>query len=120
MERMSPESRRDFWEKLFDLADAGTTILVSTHYMDEAERCHKLAYIAHGKLLIKGTLKEILEKIHAKGYYRLYVDGGRTIQSFLKEDLILSSHLAILLSADPPAWGEHWKKLSPSTALIRN
>ena len=46
---VDPENRRDFWEKLFDLSDAGTTILVSTHYMDEAERCHQLAILATGQ-----------------------------------------------------------------------
>jgi ABC-2 type transport system ATP-binding protein len=52
---VDPESRRDFWEKLFELADAGTTILVSTHYMDEAERCHRLAILDHGVLVADGT-----------------------------------------------------------------
>jgi len=51
---VDPESRRDFWEKLFDLADAGTTILVSTHYMDEAERCHRLAILDSGVLVADG------------------------------------------------------------------
>ena len=51
---VDPESRRDFWEKLFDLADAGTTILVSTHYMDEAERCHRLAILDEGVLVADG------------------------------------------------------------------
>jgi len=52
---VDPESRRDFWEKLFDLADIGTTILVSTHYMDEAERCHRLAILDHGHLVADGV-----------------------------------------------------------------
>ena len=52
---VDPESRRDFWEKLFELADAGTTILVSTHYMDEAERCHRLAILDRGVLVADGT-----------------------------------------------------------------
>ncbi len=52
---VDPESRRDFWEKLFDLADAGTTLLVSTHYMDEAERCHRLAILDRGVLVADGT-----------------------------------------------------------------
>ena len=52
---VDPESRRDFWETLFDLADAGTTMLVSTHYMDEAERCHRLAILDRGVLVADGT-----------------------------------------------------------------
>lgn len=52
---VDPESRRDFWEKLFDLADTGTTILVSTHYMDEAERCHRIAILETGRLVADGT-----------------------------------------------------------------
>ena len=57
---VDPESRRAFWEKLFDLVDAGTTILVSTHYMDEAERCHEIAYIAYGVMLARGTIAEVI------------------------------------------------------------
>ena len=56
---VDPESRRDFWEKLFELADAGTTILVSTHYMDEAERCHRLAILDRGVLVADGTPAEL-------------------------------------------------------------
>lgn len=56
---VDPESRRDFWEKLFELADAGTTILVSTHYMDEAERCHRLAILDQGVLVADGTPAEL-------------------------------------------------------------
>ena len=52
---VDPESRRDFWEKLFELADSGTTLLVSTHYMDEAERCHRLAILDRGVLVADGT-----------------------------------------------------------------
>ena len=52
---VDPESRRDFWEKLFDLADQGTTLLVSTHYMDEAERCHRLAILDQGLLVADDT-----------------------------------------------------------------
>lgn len=56
---VDPESRRDFWEKLFELADAGTTLLVSTHYMDEAERCHRLAILDQGVLVADGTPDEL-------------------------------------------------------------
>ncbi|MGY0503769.1 ATP-binding cassette domain-containing protein [Luteimonas sp. e5] len=52
---VDPESRRDFWERLFELADAGATLLVSTHYMDEAERCHGLAILDRGRLVADGA-----------------------------------------------------------------
>lgn len=52
---VDPESRRDFWASLFELADAGTTLLVSTHYMDEAERCHRLAILESGRLVADDT-----------------------------------------------------------------
>jgi ABC-2 type transport system ATP-binding protein len=51
---VDPQSRRDFWDNLFDLAEAGTTILVSTHFMDEAERCHRLAFLDRGRLVAEG------------------------------------------------------------------
>jgi ABC-2 type transport system ATP-binding protein len=60
---VDPENRRDFWEKLFDLSDAGTTILVSTHYMDEAERCHQLAILETGHLRNQGTPQDLLAQL---------------------------------------------------------
>jgi ABC-2 type transport system ATP-binding protein len=60
---VDPENRRDFWEKLFDLSDAGTTILVSTHYMDEAERCHQLAILETGHLRNQGTPQALLAQL---------------------------------------------------------
>ena len=58
---VDPQSRRDFWAKLFELAEAGTTILVSTHYMDEAERCHRLAILDRGVKVADGTPQELKE-----------------------------------------------------------
>jgi len=57
---VDPQSRRDFWESLFRLVERGTTILVSTHYMDEAERCHRLVYISYGRVLTAGTADEVV------------------------------------------------------------
>ena len=57
---VDPAARRDFWEELHRLAAEGISVLVSTHYMDEAERCHKLAYLAYGKLLVQGTAAEVV------------------------------------------------------------
>ncbi len=61
---VDPKARRDFWEEIHDLADQGLTFLITTHYMDEAERCHKLAYISYGNLLVTGTAAEVIE--HAR------------------------------------------------------
>jgi ABC-2 type transport system ATP-binding protein len=58
---VDPRSRRDFWAKLFELSDAGTTILVSTHYMDEAERCHRLAILDRGVKVADGAPAELQE-----------------------------------------------------------
>jgi ABC-2 type transport system ATP-binding protein len=57
---VDPQARRDFWEEIHALAAGGISVLVSTHYMDEAERCHRLAYIAYGDLLATGTPEEVL------------------------------------------------------------
>jgi ABC-2 type transport system ATP-binding protein len=62
---VDPQSRRDFWEKLFELSAAGTTILVSTHLMDEAERCHRLAILDHGVLVAEGEPKQLMQEIDA-------------------------------------------------------
>ena len=57
---VDPKARRDFWDELHQLAARGVSVLVSTHYMDEAQRCHKLAYIAYGRLMAQGTAAEII------------------------------------------------------------
>ncbi len=57
---VDPSARREFWDQIHELAAGGMTVLVSTHYMDEAERCHELAYIAYGKLLARGTVEQVV------------------------------------------------------------
>ena len=57
---VDPKARRDFWDEIHRLAADGLTVLITTHYMDEAERCHRLAYLAYGTLLTRGTLPEVL------------------------------------------------------------
>ncbi|MGL1862190.1 MAG: ABC transporter ATP-binding protein [Pseudodesulfovibrio sp.] len=57
---VDPGARRDFWDQVHTLASQGITALISTHYMDEAERCHRLAYIAYGNLLASGTVEEMI------------------------------------------------------------
>ncbi|MEI6210283.1 MAG: ABC transporter ATP-binding protein [bacterium] len=70
---VDPAARRDFWEELHRLAARGISVLVSTHYMDEAERCHKVAYIANGRLLAQGTAPEVVE---AQGLSTWAIRGG--------------------------------------------
>jgi hypothetical protein len=59
---VDPNARREFWEMIHELAASGVTILVSTHYMDEAERCHRIAYLAWGKLLLVGSVDEVVAR----------------------------------------------------------
>ena len=59
---VDPGARRDFWDEVHNLASQGITALISTHYMDEAERCHRLAYIAYGTLLAAGTVEEMIHR----------------------------------------------------------
>jgi ABC-2 type transport system ATP-binding protein len=63
---VDPENRRAFWESLFDLVEENTTILVSTHYMDEAERCHALAILDHGRLVAEGSPAQLSRDIDAQ------------------------------------------------------
>ncbi len=61
---VDPKARRDFWSEIHGLAADGLTVLVSTHYMDEAERCHEIAYIAFGEVLTRGTVNEVIANSH--------------------------------------------------------
>ena len=65
---VDPKARRDFWNEIHALATEGLTVLVSTHYMDEAERCHEIAYIAYGHLLAHGTVDEVIAKSELSTY----------------------------------------------------
>jgi ABC-2 type transport system ATP-binding protein len=61
---VDPKARRDFWDEIHALAHQGLTVLVSTHYMDEAERCHEIAYIAYGELLAHGSVEDVVADAH--------------------------------------------------------
>jgi ABC-2 type transport system ATP-binding protein len=63
---VDPKARREFWDEIHKLAADGISVLVSTHYMDEAERCHAIAFIAYGQLLAQGTIPEIIEQSHLR------------------------------------------------------
>jgi ABC-2 type transport system ATP-binding protein len=65
---VDPKARREFWGEIHKLAADGMTVLVSTHYMDEAERCHEIAYIAYGELLAQGTIPQVIEASRLRTY----------------------------------------------------
>lgn len=58
---VDPKARRDFWDEIHQLSANGLTVLITTHYMDEAERCHRIAYLAYGRLLTRGTVAEVID-----------------------------------------------------------
>lgn len=81
---VDPRSRRDFWAKLFELSDAGTTILVSTHYMDEAERCHRLAILDRGVKVADGPPAE-LQKNTGMTIIEIVSDSTSRVQALLND-----------------------------------
>jgi ABC-2 type transport system ATP-binding protein len=104
---VDPQNRRDFWESLFELVDRGTTILVSTHYMDEAERCHGLAILDGGRLVAEGAPRELIDTIDAVVIEieaadvraaRHALDG----QAFVRSVAQLGNRLHALLTKDLP------------------
>ena len=82
---VDPKARRDFWNEIHALAADGLTVLVSTHYMDEAERCHEIAYIAYGELLVRGTVEEVIQSSHLTTFVVSGVTGEALVK--LSEEL---------------------------------
>lgn len=78
---VDPKARREFWDQIHKLADLGITILVSTHYMDEAERCDQIVYLAHGKLVTQGTVKEVVESSNLM----TFVATGHNVRRYAKQ-----------------------------------
>ncbi len=70
---VDPKARREFWDEIHDLAGEGLTVLVSTHYMDEAERCHRIVYISYGTIVARGTVPEV---VAASGLHTIIIRGG--------------------------------------------
>jgi ABC-2 type transport system ATP-binding protein len=83
---VDPKARREFWSEIHALAGEGLTVLVSTHYMDEAERCHEIAYIAYGKILVRGTVEEVVEQSKLTTY-TVNGDNLAPLQAALDEKL---------------------------------
>jgi len=81
---VDPKARREFWNEIHALAADGLTVLVSTHYMDEAERCHEIAYIAYGEMLVHGTVDEVIESSHLTTYI-VSSEGGEGLNKLSEE-----------------------------------
>jgi ABC-2 type transport system ATP-binding protein len=88
---VDPKARREFWNEIHALAGEGLTVLVSTHYMDEAERCHEIAYIAYGQLLAQGTVDEVIAQSSLATYT---VTGGGDLNA-LSEELSRNKKLMV-------------------------
>ncbi|WP_407189050.1 ABC transporter ATP-binding protein [Bradyrhizobium centrosematis] len=125
---VDPKARRDFWNEIHALAAEGLTVLVSTHYMDEAERCHEIAYIAYGHLLARGTVDEVIAKSALTTYtvtgelggLAAELDGkpGVDMVAPFGTSLHVSGRDVAALEASIAPWRErsglHWQKSHPS------
>lgn len=105
---VDPENRRAFWESLFDLVEGGTTILVSTHYMDEAERCHALAILDRGKLVAEGSPEQLADDIPAQVVLLHTQEPRQAGKALQGADWVLSvaqigNALRVLVSLQQPA-----------------
>ncbi|CAL76679.1 putative ABC transporter (ATP-binding protein) [Bradyrhizobium sp. ORS 278] len=126
---VDPKARRDFWNEIHALAGEGLTVLVSTHYMDEAERCHEIAYIAYGHLLAHGTVSEVIAQSKLTTY-TVSGDDVRAVSADLSgkpgvdmvapfgTSLHVSGHDHDALDAAIAPWrdkpGLHWQPAAPS------
>ncbi len=126
---VDPKARRDFWNEIHALAAEGLTVLVSTHYMDEAERCHEIAYIAYGYLLAHGTVDEVIAKSALTTYtvtgenLHAVVDGlagkpGIDMVAPFGTSLHVSGRDQAALEATIAPWRQnaelHWQHSAPS------
>lgn len=123
---VDPENRRDFWEQLFDLCDQGTSILVSTHYMDEAERCHKLAILEDGIKRADGTPEQLMNNIAAH-VVEIETEGLRQLKQQLIQlpDIVtaaqLGARLRVLIKntvSDPISFLQHHTNIMPNKLII--
>ncbi|WP_310504099.1 MULTISPECIES: ABC transporter ATP-binding protein [unclassified Aeromonas] len=109
---VDPQNRRDFWEKLFDLSEAGTSILVTTHYMDEAERCHHLAIMEAGQVRAQGSPQGLMDAMATRVVEVQAPDLRALKQQLLALGMVrsaaqLGQRLRVLVDkeqADPVAW----------------
>ena len=111
---VDPQSRRDFWERLFALAEAGATILVSTHYMDEAERCHGLAILAEGRVVAEGTPRDLMNGVGADVFEIEGADGSeapRVLRDLPWVHGVTQLGVRLRVLADRDAQGPSWPRV---------
>lgn len=104
---VDPQSRRDFWDSLFALTEQGTTLLVSTHYMDEAERCHRLAILERGRLVADGSPRELMAALPGP-VLLVECDAPRAAQEALqgKDGVLAAAQIGASLRVLTDAGGE--------------
>jgi ABC-2 type transport system ATP-binding protein len=117
---VDPKARRDFWNEIHALAADGLTVLVSTHYMDEAERCHEIAYIAYGELLVRGTVEEVIASSNLTTFVVSGADNERLNR--LSEELIDKPGVDMVapFGTSLHVSGRDAKKLAAAIAPYRN
>jgi ABC-2 type transport system ATP-binding protein len=129
---VDPKARREFWNEIHALAADGLTVLVSTHYMDEAERCHEIAYIAYGELLVHGSVEQVIAAAHLTTYVVSTADGkglaalSEKLAGTIGVDMVAPFGTSLHVSARDGATlekaiapyrkrdGLHWQKSEPS------
>jgi ABC-2 type transport system ATP-binding protein len=126
---VDPKARRDFWDQIHTLAGQGLTVLVSTHYMDEAERCHEILYIAYGKLIARGTIPDVIAthnlatwSVEGPGLHLLSAElqqlpGIDTVAAFGSALHVCGRDADLLETSIAPYRARpelHWQRTSPS------
>jgi ABC-2 type transport system ATP-binding protein len=111
---VDPKARRAFWDEIHALAAQGITILVSTHYMDEAERCQELAYIAYGKLMARGTAEEIIAGARLSAVVATGQGADRLAPQLRNvQGITAAAAFGTALHVCGPERGALWKAISP-------
>ena len=114
---VDPKARRDFWDEIHGLAAEGLTVLVSTHYMDEAERCHEIAYIAYGDLLAVGTVDEVIAQAHLANWI---VTGSALTELAAKLRALDGVDMVAPFGASLHVVGRDGAKLDTATKALRD
>ncbi|MBI2736906.1 MAG: ABC transporter ATP-binding protein [Rhodospirillales bacterium] len=124
---VDPKARRAFWDEIHAYAARGITVLVSTHYMDEAERCHEIAYIAYGELIARGTVADVIENCGLHAFVATGPRAGRLADSLRRPDItaaafgttlhVCSPERSAILDAIAPFRGDpdlDWQEAQPT------